>query len=43
MTNDEIWELQEEYGLDEDQVEQVQELVEEGLDTEEAVEIVESL
>ena len=43
MTNDEISELQEEYGLDEDQAGQVQELVDGGLDTEDAVEIVESL
>ena len=43
MKNDEISELQEEYGLDEDQAEQVQELIDEGLDEEDAVGMVEAL
>jgi ribosome recycling factor len=41
--NDEIKRLQKEYEVDEDVAEQAQELIDEGLDEEEAIEIAEEL
>lgn len=41
--NDEIKRLQKEYEVDEDIAEQAQELIDEGLDEDEAVEIAEEL
>lgn len=41
--DDEIERLQEEYDIDEDVAEQAQELIDEGLDEDEAVEIAEEL
>ncbi len=41
--NDEIKRLQKEYEVDEDVAEQAQELIDEGLDEDEAIEIAEEL